>query len=132
MIVAVNGRPGAKGLSASVGNDGPRRFQSCMRPCPPDALPILGGVPGVEGAYMARPSRPSIHTTTINGALTRRLYSSHRPMKSRVFPSQSRLTLSYKLSENAWCANRRPCYVVWVGASLSSFDPWHEKTCGFK
>ena len=42
-----------KGLSASVGADGPRRFQSCMRPCPPDALPILGGVPGVEGAYMA-------------------------------------------------------------------------------
>ena len=24
-----------------------------MRPCPPDALPILGRVPGVEGAYMA-------------------------------------------------------------------------------
>lgn len=24
-----------------------------MRPCPPDALPILGRVPGVDGAYMA-------------------------------------------------------------------------------
>lgn len=42
-----------KGLSASVGKDGPRRFQSCMRPCPPDALPFLGRVPGVQGAYLA-------------------------------------------------------------------------------
>lgn len=42
-----------KGLSPSVGGDGPRRFQSCMRPCPPDALPILGQVPGVKGAFMA-------------------------------------------------------------------------------
>ena len=41
------------GLSASVGGDGPRRSQSCMRPCPPDAVPYLGAVPGVEGAYMA-------------------------------------------------------------------------------
>ncbi|EEH51267.1 uncharacterized protein MICPUCDRAFT_54289 [Micromonas pusilla CCMP1545] len=41
------------GLSASVGAGGPRKTQSCMRPCPPDALPILGAVPGVDGAYMA-------------------------------------------------------------------------------
>ena len=42
-----------RGLSESVGGGGPRKFQSCMRPCPPDALPILGVVPGVDGAYMA-------------------------------------------------------------------------------
>ena len=40
------------GLSASVGAGGPKKTQSCMRPCPPDALPILGGVPGTDGAYM--------------------------------------------------------------------------------
>ena len=41
-----------RGLSASVGAGGPKKTQSCMRPCPPDALPILGGVPGTDGAYM--------------------------------------------------------------------------------
>jgi glycine/D-amino acid oxidase-like deaminating enzyme len=45
-----------KGLSASVGKDGPRHFQTCMRPCPPDALPILGGVPGVVGAVQVESS----------------------------------------------------------------------------
>ena len=28
------------------------RVQACMRPCPPDALPYMGSVPGYEGAYM--------------------------------------------------------------------------------
>mmetsp|Transcript_14236 Transcript_14236/g.20029 ORF Transcript_14236/g.20029 Transcript_14236/m.20029 type:complete len:435 (-) Transcript_14236:275-1579(-) len=28
------------------------RVQSCMRPCPPDALPYMGRVPGFEGAYI--------------------------------------------------------------------------------
>ena len=27
--------------------------QACMRPCAPDALPIMGAVPGVEGAFIA-------------------------------------------------------------------------------
>jgi glycine/D-amino acid oxidase-like deaminating enzyme len=40
------------GLSRSVGRGGPAKTQSCMRPCPPDARPIIGAVPGVRGAYM--------------------------------------------------------------------------------
>jgi glycine/D-amino acid oxidase-like deaminating enzyme len=28
------------------------RVQACMRPCPPDALPYMGEVPGFEGAYI--------------------------------------------------------------------------------
>lgn len=28
------------------------RVQACMRPCPPDARPYMGVVPGFEGAYM--------------------------------------------------------------------------------
>ena len=36
-----------------MGGAGPRVSQSCMRPCPPDALPYLGAVPGVDGAYLA-------------------------------------------------------------------------------
>lgn len=28
------------------------RTQACMRPCPPDAQPYMGKVPGFEGAYM--------------------------------------------------------------------------------
>ena len=27
------------------------RVQACMRPCPPDAMPYMGGVPGYEGAF---------------------------------------------------------------------------------
>ena len=26
--------------------------QACMRPCPPDAMPYMGPVPGYEGAYL--------------------------------------------------------------------------------
>lgn len=28
------------------------RTQACMRPCPPDAMPYMGKVPGYDGAYM--------------------------------------------------------------------------------
>ena len=28
------------------------RVQACMRPCPPDARPYMGSVPGYEGAYL--------------------------------------------------------------------------------
>jgi glycine/D-amino acid oxidase-like deaminating enzyme len=28
------------------------RVQACMRPCPPDALPYMGRVPGYEGAFI--------------------------------------------------------------------------------
>jgi glycine/D-amino acid oxidase-like deaminating enzyme len=28
------------------------RSQACMRPCPPDAMPYMGSVPGYEGAYI--------------------------------------------------------------------------------
>ncbi|KAG5192809.1 FAD dependent oxidoreductase [Tribonema minus] len=36
----------------SIGATPPDVSQACMRPCPPDALPIMGAVPGVEGAYI--------------------------------------------------------------------------------
>ena len=28
------------------------KTQSCMRPCPPDALPYMGRIPGYEGAFV--------------------------------------------------------------------------------
>jgi glycine/D-amino acid oxidase-like deaminating enzyme len=28
------------------------RAQACMRPCPPDAMPYMGSVPGYKGAYI--------------------------------------------------------------------------------
>lgn len=28
------------------------RAQACMRPCPPDALPYMGKIPGFNGAYI--------------------------------------------------------------------------------
>lgn len=31
----------------------PEQAQACMRPCAPDALPILGAVPGHAGAFVA-------------------------------------------------------------------------------
>ena len=30
----------------------PKSSQACMRPCAPDALPIMGPVPGVAGAFL--------------------------------------------------------------------------------
>ena len=43
------------GMSQSIGGDGkkPLVTQACMRPCAPDALPILGPVDGISNAYMA-------------------------------------------------------------------------------
>mmetsp|Transcript_10805 Transcript_10805/g.30649 ORF Transcript_10805/g.30649 Transcript_10805/m.30649 type:complete len:457 (+) Transcript_10805:160-1530(+) len=41
-----------KGLT-SLGDRDPDSVQACMRPCPPDALPIMGPAPGVQGAYFA-------------------------------------------------------------------------------
>ena len=31
----------------------PAVVQACMRPCPPDALPLMGRVPNIQGAYMS-------------------------------------------------------------------------------
>ena len=28
------------------------RAQACMRPCPPDAMPYMGSVPGYQGAFI--------------------------------------------------------------------------------
>eukprot|EP00903_Cladosiphon_okamuranus_P015426 g14249.t1 len=41
-----------KGMT-SIGNEDPTVTQACMRPCPPDGLPIMGEVPGVRGAYIS-------------------------------------------------------------------------------
>eukprot|EP00195_Chlamydomonas_chlamydogama_P013559 CAMPEP_0202891534 /NCGR_PEP_ID=MMETSP1392-20130828/1578_1 /ASSEMBLY_ACC=CAM_ASM_000868 /TAXON_ID=225041 /ORGANISM="Chlamydomonas chlamydogama, Strain SAG 11-48b" /LENGTH=400 /DNA_ID=CAMNT_0049575319 /DNA_START=116 /DNA_END=1318 /DNA_ORIENTATION=+ len=38
---------------SSQGAAGPEVQQSCMRPCAPDAMPIMGRVPNVQGAYLA-------------------------------------------------------------------------------
>ena len=29
------------------------RVQACMRPCTPDALPVMGRIPGVDGAFIS-------------------------------------------------------------------------------
>jgi glycine/D-amino acid oxidase-like deaminating enzyme len=41
------------GISRLAGGGEPDVQQACMRPCAPDALPIMGPVPGVSGAYLA-------------------------------------------------------------------------------
>mgnify|MGYP006132927855 CR=1 FL=1 len=41
-----------RGLS-SIGARPSDRQQACMRPCPPDGLPMIGGVPGVRDLYVA-------------------------------------------------------------------------------
>jgi glycine/D-amino acid oxidase-like deaminating enzyme len=42
-----------KEMSASYRKNGELdRVQACMRPCPPDALPYMGKIPGYEGAYI--------------------------------------------------------------------------------
>lgn len=33
-------------------NDALDRVQACMRPCPPDALPYMGSIPGYSGAFL--------------------------------------------------------------------------------
>jgi glycine/D-amino acid oxidase-like deaminating enzyme len=37
----------------SLGDSPPDTVQACMRPCPPDSLPIMGAVEGITGAYIA-------------------------------------------------------------------------------
>lgn len=39
-------------MSRKLGGE-PDVVQACMRPCPPDALPIMGKVPHVRGAYIS-------------------------------------------------------------------------------
>eukprot|EP00591_Stephanopyxis_turris_P011691 CAMPEP_0195508198 /NCGR_PEP_ID=MMETSP0794_2-20130614/1482_1 /TAXON_ID=515487 /ORGANISM="Stephanopyxis turris, Strain CCMP 815" /LENGTH=419 /DNA_ID=CAMNT_0040635105 /DNA_START=205 /DNA_END=1464 /DNA_ORIENTATION=- len=40
-------------MSAQYRADGELdRIQACMRPCPPDAMPYMGGIPGYEGAFI--------------------------------------------------------------------------------
>jgi len=41
----------ARGVNGNA--TGPDISQACMRPCATDALPIMGQVPGVDGAYLA-------------------------------------------------------------------------------
>ncbi|GAB5359796.1 hypothetical protein AAMO2058_000573100 [Amorphochlora amoebiformis] len=41
-------------LAPQVAKDrNPEVSQACMRPCPPDAMPMIGGLPGYENAYIA-------------------------------------------------------------------------------
>lgn len=37
----------------SIGNTTPDITQACMRPCLPDALPVMGKIPGYRGAYIS-------------------------------------------------------------------------------
>ncbi|CAN0133621.1 unnamed protein product, partial [Phaeothamnion confervicola] len=57
LIKANSSRVGAAWASfsemSSLGAAEPEVEQACMRPCPPDGLPIMGPVPGVTGAYIA-------------------------------------------------------------------------------
>lgn len=40
-------------MSSRYRSDGQlERVQACMRPCPPDARPYMGSVPGYEGAFL--------------------------------------------------------------------------------
>lgn len=40
-------------MSSTYRNEGVlEKTQACMRPCPPDALPYMGRIPGVRGAYV--------------------------------------------------------------------------------
>lgn len=42
-----------KDMSTTYKNNGElKSVQACMRPCPPDALPYMGRIPGYEGAYI--------------------------------------------------------------------------------
>eukprot|EP00929_Paragymnodinium_shiwhaense_P091343 TRINITY_DN51331_c0_g1_i1.p2 TRINITY_DN51331_c0_g1~~TRINITY_DN51331_c0_g1_i1.p2 ORF type:complete len:395 (+),score=94.51 TRINITY_DN51331_c0_g1_i1:59-1243(+) len=38
---------------SSLGEGGPTASQACMRPCPPDAAPMLGVLPGTSNAFIA-------------------------------------------------------------------------------
>lgn len=41
------------GSMASLGDREPDIAQACMRPCPPDAMPYMGRLPGTENAFIA-------------------------------------------------------------------------------
>jgi glycine/D-amino acid oxidase-like deaminating enzyme len=45
-------RAALRGMT-SLADGEPAVTQACMRPCAPDALPIMGAVPGVPGAFVA-------------------------------------------------------------------------------
>ena len=36
-----------------IGEKTPDIAQACMRPCPPDAIPVMGRIDGIEGAYVS-------------------------------------------------------------------------------
>lgn len=40
-------------ISKKLGKTEPDEAQACMRPCPPDAIPLMGKVSGVKGAYIS-------------------------------------------------------------------------------
>lgn len=40
-------------MSSVFGTTAPEVTQACMRPCTPDALPVMGSIPGVTGAYVS-------------------------------------------------------------------------------
>eukprot|EP00288_Rhodomonas_lens_P016443 CAMPEP_0177716566 /NCGR_PEP_ID=MMETSP0484_2-20121128/14575_1 /TAXON_ID=354590 /ORGANISM="Rhodomonas lens, Strain RHODO" /LENGTH=469 /DNA_ID=CAMNT_0019228599 /DNA_START=78 /DNA_END=1487 /DNA_ORIENTATION=+ len=52
---AVRAEAGQQAFAAlsSLGLAAPQTTQACLRPCPPDALPYLGAVPGTCNAYAA-------------------------------------------------------------------------------
>jgi glycine/D-amino acid oxidase-like deaminating enzyme len=37
----------------SIGDSRPDIMQACMRPCTPDALPVMGNIPNYTGAYIS-------------------------------------------------------------------------------
>lgn len=39
-------------MTTAFDDKNPDVSQACMRPCPPDAKPIMGPVPGISGAYI--------------------------------------------------------------------------------
>lgn len=39
-------------MSASYREVELEKSQACMRPCPPDAMPYMGAIPGYPGAYI--------------------------------------------------------------------------------
>ena len=49
----------AADLSSALTGLEPQRLQACYRPVYDDGLPLLGQVPGVQGAYLANvPTQP--------------------------------------------------------------------------
>lgn len=40
-------------MSKKLGKPQPDTVQACMRPCPPDGMPLMGKVPHMSGAYVS-------------------------------------------------------------------------------